>query len=461
MTQPVELALVGAGLRGALSYGPVALRHPDELRFVEVVERNPVRLERFARAHGITPDRQFASVDEWLAAPRRAQAAVIATPDDQHAGPAIGALGAGLDVLVEKPLAPTASECVDMVAAADASGRRLEVCHVLRYTAFFRALHQVVAEEIGDVVTFEHRENVAWWHMAHSYVRGAYADTSRAAPFLLAKCCHDLDLVRWNMGALPVTVSSTGSLLHFRADRAPVGSAARCTDTCPLEATCDYSAVTIYLGRRKDGGSDRGRDGGSDGGKDEREGEWVPVTPFAWMPLTDHGEWDRGGLTETAEERLAALRAGPYGRCVYRCDNDALDNQLALMEFASGATGVLAVHGHSHDDQRTLRYDGTRATVRGRFGDFSGEELVLHRHGGRSPQPIPLDTVPGMHGGGDVGVIRSFAATLRGEAGTTTAAAEALGSHLLGFAAEQARRTGTVVDVAAYRASVPGATPAT
>jgi predicted dehydrogenase len=426
--------MVGAGLRGALCYGPVALRYPDEVRFVDVVEPNEVRRERFSRAHGIPSDRQFSSVEDWLAAGRAAEAAVVATPDRDHQAPAIAALEAGYDVLVEKPLAPTAAECVRMVDTADRVGRRLEVCHVLRYTTFFERLHEVVTTEIGEVVNFDHRENIASWHMAHSYVRGAYGNTSRAAPFLLAKCCHDLDIIAFNMGALPRTVTSAGSLLHFVSQHAPAGAPARCTDGCPVEESCEFSALHVYLGRRSD------------------HGTWEPSTPFAWMPLTDHGEWGADGLTETPEERLEALQTGPYGRCVYACDNDALDNQVVTMEFASGATGTLTVHGHAHDDQRTLRYDGTRGTVRGKFGDFTGMELTVHRHRGGGIKEVPLDG-SGMHGGGDVGLIRTFAATLRGGVGPRTGAREALRSHLLGFAAEEARKTAAVVDVAQFEAA--------
>lgn len=431
---PTDLALVGAGLRGALSYGPVALRHPDEVRFVDVVEPNDTRRRRFAQAHGLADERCFCTVDEWLAAPRRAEAVVVATPDCDHVAPATAALEAGYDVLVEKPLAPTAAECVSLVETAARAGRRLEVCHVLRYTAFFERLHQVVGEDIGEVVSFEHRENVAAWHMAHSYVRGAYANSARAAPFLLAKCCHDLDLLTWNMGETAVRVSSSGSLRHFRPEHAPPGAPARCTDGCPVEAACPFSALHVYLGG----------------------------TPFTWMPLTDHGAWDprTAALTETDDERREALRTGPYGRCVYACDNDACDQQVVVLEYASGATGTLVVHGHAHDDQRTLRYDGTRATVRGRFGDFSGAELTLHPHRAASlvpdAVPVPVDAGPGLHGGGDVGVIRTFAASVRRGGPARTGADEALRSHLLGFAAEEARRTARVVDTATFVAGLRG-----
>ncbi len=440
---PVELVAVGAGLRGGRSYGPVALAHPDELRFVAVVEPNPVRRAVFARAHDVPATGQFASVEEWLDGPVLAQGAVVATPDRSHTAPALAALAAGYDVLLEKPLAPSAAECLALVAAARAHGRRLHVCHVLRHTAFFETLHELVTGGVlGQVTAIEHRENVAGWHMAHSYVRGAYADTGAATPFLLAKSCHDLDLLVWNHPVPWRRVSSTGALLHFRPERAPEGAPARCTDGCPAEADCPFSATHVYLG--------------------DPTGEgWRPVTPFSWMPLTDHGEWDpaRGGLTETAEERLAALRTGPYGRCVYRCANDALDTQTVWVEFEDGVPATLVVHGHAHDDQRTLRYDGSRATLRGRFGDFSGQELTVHHHRSGRVEEIPLPRPSGLHGGGDVSLVRHFAATLAGREVPSTEAAGAIEAHLLGFAAEEARTGHAVVDRAGFLARQEAGVP--
>ena len=441
MRTPVELTMVGAGLRGGQCYGPVALRHPDELRFVEVVEPNPARRRQFAEAHGIPEDRAHPDVATWLGGARRSQAAVIATPDRQHAGPAVEALIAGYDVLLEKPMAPTPEACVELVGTAKRLGRTLQVCHVLRYTAFFRRVHEIVSSGVlGELVTVEHRENVASWHMTHSYVRGAYAATSSASPLLLAKACHDLDVLAWTLDDPCVRVSSVGSLRHFRPDHAPAGAPARCTDGCPVEPQCEFSALHVYLGD-EDGASPYG---------------WRPRTPYSWMPLTDGSTFDptTGMLTETATDRLAELARGPYGRCVYHCDNDAVDNQVVTMELASGTTAVLVVHGHSDTDERTMRYDGARATLRGRFGDFSPSELTLHHHRSGEVEHVPVDAVPGLHGGGDVGLMRDFAACLRGDTPPRSEAADALESHLLGFAAEAARRGATVVDVTRFCADL-------
>jgi predicted dehydrogenase len=417
----------------------VALRHPDQVRFVAVAEPNEERRHRFAAAHQLPPERCFAHADDLLAAGQLGDGALVATPDRHHVAPTLGALEAGYHVLVEKPMAPTAEECVAMVTAAERRGRQLAVCHVLRTTPFFRALHQLIDDgRLGQLVSVEHRENVASWHMAHSYVRGAYGNVGRATPMILAKCCHDLDLLVWNLRSPVRTVSSTGGLVHFTSSHAPDGAPTRCTEGCPAAAWCPHEAVHIYLGRPDD----------------HVPGGWRAETPFAFMPLTDHGEWVPSvGLSETPGERLDALRHGPYGRCVYRCDNDAVDQQVVVLGLADGSSATLVVHGHSDDDQRTLRYDGSSATAQGRFGDFSGEALTLHPHRGGPTEEIPIERGDGLHGGGDRGVLLDFAALVRGEDVGHTAGRDALASHLLGFAAEEARRRATVVDMQAFAAA--------
>src|SRR5579872_777399 len=246
---PIEAVLVGAGARGTLAYGATALQHPETLRFVAVAEPNPERRARFARQHGLPAARCFATWEELLAEGRLAPALVCATLDRLHVAPAVAALEAGYDVLLEKPMAPTASECLAMVRAAESTGRLLMVCHVLRYAPFFATLHAIVSSgRLGEIVTIEHRENVAYWHMAHSYVRGNWRNAAISSPMILAKCCHDLDLIVWMTADNPVRrLHSFGSLSHFRPEQAPPGATERCTDGCPAAESCPFYAPRVYL----------------------------------------------------------------------------------------------------------------------------------------------------------------------------------------------------------------------
>ena len=438
--QPLKLALIGAGQRGTDVYGRYALEHDAGLEFVAVAEPVAARRARFAGQHDLPPEAQFASWEALLEGPRRADAVIIATQDTQHIAPALAALAAGYDVLLEKPMATTLADCVALVRAAEESGRVLQICHVLRYTGFFTRVHDLVqGGRLGDVVTFEHRENVAYYHMAHSFVRGNWRRADQSSPMILAKSCHDLDLIYWILGEEVTRLSSVGTLRHFRPEHAPAaGVPDRCTDGCLVEATCPFSAPGIYLEYRP----------------------WQPMARAMGLPESfDLGQildWPMSTLADgdlRRESILQALEHGPYGRCVYHCDNDVVDNQIVTMQTAAGTSIGFFMHGHSHAEGRTLRIDGTRATLEGEFMQLH-QEIRVHDHLTGETDVIYPEMTIGGHGGGDTGLMAAFVATLRGggQAPLTDARA-ALESHLLAFAAEEARVMGTVIDMAAFRAA--------
>ena len=412
---PIELALIGAGQRGTFAYGPFAIDFPTKVQFVAVAEPNLDRRDRFSAQHGIPPERRFSRWEDLLDVPQLADAVLIATPDRLHHAPAMAALEAGYHVLVEKPMATTVADLAVLVATAVRTGRLLQVCHVLRFTPFFSALHEVVTSgRLGDVVTVSHRENFVYWHMAHSYVRGNWNRTGDSSPMILAKACHDFDILNWNLGDPVVALQSFGSLLHFRAERAPSGAPDRCTDGCPAAEDCPFDATRLYLNEA--------------------------VTGWPVHVITD--DLSRAG-------RLAALLDGPYGRCVYRCDNDVVDHQVVAMGLASGATVSLTVQGHAHEESRTMRYDGTRATLRGRFGLRSGIEIHDHVRGHKEHVEIP-DARSG-HGGGDFGVMHAFVDGIRGDLPAVATGREILEGHLLALAAEHSRLTGEPVTMSHFR----------
>jgi predicted dehydrogenase len=467
MTRPIEAVLVGAGNRGYDAYGSYALAHPDEIRFVAVAEPHDVRRARFAQAHNIPPERRFHTWEDLFAQGQMGDAAVICTLDDLHVGPTIAALEAGYDVLLEKPMATTVEDCVRLVQIAERTGRILMLCHVLRYTSFFSTLHDIIASgRLGDIITVEHREDVSFWHMAHSYVRGNWR-SSRLSPMILAKCCHDFDILFWNLGRVK-RLSSFGSLLHYRAENAPPGAPERCTDGCPYEAECPWYAPRLYLELiplMQEGRRSRSALARLVAGLYLDHPSLTNLARRLIPPLDaglDYRGWPISTISEdtSPEARRRALETGPYGRCVYRCDNDVVDHQTVNMEFESSASAVLVMHGHSHREGRTMRYDGTRATLIGYFY-LTDSEIQIHDHfTGKveiiRPELGPLGATG--HGGGDEGVMRAFVRALReGRVEPLTSARASLESHLLAFAAEKARVEGTVVDMDAYRQQVENA----
>ena len=417
MATPISMALIGAGNRGYHAYGPFALHNPHLVRWFAVAEPDPERRERFAAEHDIPPERRFASWEDLLARPQMAEALVNTTMDRTHVPSTLAALQAGYHVLLEKPMATTPVDCVRLVQAGERTGRILQICHVLRYTAFWSTLHGIISSgRLGRIITVDHRENVAYWHQAHSFVRGNWANSDATAPMILTKCCHDMDVLYWNLGVPARRLSAFGHLTHFRPDQAPPGAPERCTDGCPAQDECPYYAPRLYL----------------------RPGTDWPINVIS----TDL----------TMEGRLKALREGPYGRCVYHCGNNVVDHHVVTIEFEGDATLTFTMQGHSHDNVRTMRYDGTRATLRASEGT---QEIAIYDHLTGNREIVTPAAAEGGHGGGDTGVMNAFVAALRSrEASPLTSARASLESHLMAFDAEEARVQGTVVDMAVYRARV-------
>jgi predicted dehydrogenase len=424
----VEAALLGAGNRGRFTYGAWARRHPEKLRITALAEPDAGRRQACQREHDIPDSRVFSDWRELLDRPQLAPASIIATGDTLHAEPALRAFEVGYDVLLEKPMAPTPEECVAVVAAARRSGRLLQIGHVLRYTAFYERVRALVADGVlGELLTIDMKEHVAYWHMTHSFVRGKFRNREIAAPLVLAKTCHDLDLMVWLAGTPPRRVASLGSLQHFRPEGAPPGALARCTDGCPVQADCPHDAERFYLGPN-----------------DEIARVWP---------------WSDVSADPAREARRAALETGRYGRCVYHCDNDVVDHQVLAVEFEGGTTATFTVHGLASEEKRTVRLTGTRGELRGVLHDGV---IEVSRHGkfGLERHTVGEGESAVGHFGGDEGLIEHFAAVAGGSAGEglRTSGEVSLASHLLGFAAERARVTGTVVDLADFRREV-GADP--
>ena len=408
----VTAVLLGAGARGSI-YARYALEQPEEFEIVAAAEPDAGRREAFARAFGLPPERVFPGWKELLAGPRLADAALVCTLDQMHTGPALRALELGYHVLLEKPMAPTEAECRAIAQAADASGRVLSVCHVLRYTPFYSAVKECVdGGELGRVVALTQTENVGYWHQAHSFVRGNWGDTAASTPMILQKCCHDTDILSWLVGRPCVRVASYGGLAHFTAENAPEGAPARCLDGCPHSGGCPYYAPRFYLEHPK---------ALSDG--------------FTQMLCPE----------PTRENILRALRTGPYGRCVYRCGNDAVDHQAVCMEFEGGAVATLMMCAFTEECGRTLHIMGTRGEL---WGDMEKQSIRLQTLGGGQRQiPVkePATRCSYNHSGGDYCLIRDFVRAVRENdpARSRSSAAQGLQSHLICFAAEKARAANT------------------
>lgn len=414
--KPVSVIVLGAGERGKV-YADYALTHPDNMKVVGVAEPRLRQRTSMAEAHCIPNENVF---EDWAAVFKRerfADAVIIATPDRLHATPTLLAAEKGYHILLEKPMAPTEEECRAIVNTVIDKGVIFSVCHVLRYTNYTRELKRIIDSGVlGEVVSIQHLEPVGHWHQAHSFVRGNWRRSDESSSMLLAKSCHDVDWIRYIMGVPCRSVSSFGSLNHFRNDKTPKGAADRCVD-CPsdVEQRCPYSARKIYMGLFEKG---------------------VKGWPVEVVTLdTD------------AENLEKALREGPYGRCVYACDNDAVDNQVMIMEFEGGKTACFVMTAFTEATSRRTRIFGTKSEVEvdGRFirvFDFLDMRQTV------------IDTARDEsdlagHEGGDVSVLENFIdAVSRGDPSKIlTGPAETLESHLIVFAAEHSRLEKRIVNV--------------
>lgn len=409
------LIIVGAGNRGT-GYADYIHAHPQAGCVVGVAEPRELPRRALAERHGLPADRIFRSWQELAAQPRLADAVVICTQDAIHAEPAIAFAKLGYDILLEKPLAPNEDDCRRIVAAVREAGVLFGVCHVLRYTPYTQLLKRLLdARLIGDLVSIQHFEPVGYWHMAHSFVRGNWRNEKASSPMLLAKSCHDLDWLSHLVGRRCRHTASFGSLVHFRPECRPTGAAHRCLE-CPVEQACPYSAKKIYLGMVA-----KGRSG-----------------------------WPLDVLTPEPTEAnvLAALRDGPYGRCVYACDNDVVDHQVVILEFDGGVSASFTMTGFNEGGHRKTRIFGTHGALYGdgitvEHVDFLTDQRTVHDS--RSSD----GSIVGGHGGGDEGLMAAFLDALaRRDPSRILSGAEAsLESHAMVFAAERARRTHSVQEI--------------
>lgn len=404
-----NIALVGAGYRGN-AYGDIALQHPEMLKFTYVCDIRPDAVEAFAAKHSIPPANCFADAETMLNALHDVDAVIVANLDRQHEAVAIGALSRGYNVLLEKPMALSVEACQNLAAAAARHQKFLMICHVLRYTPFFARIKQMLdSGEIGEVQSIRHAESLAYYHHAHSYVRGNFRKLANGSPLILAKCSHDMDILHWLADAKPARIASFGSLKRFRPQYAPQGSSERCLDGCTIEASCPYSARRIYLG--------------------EHVG-W-PVSLIS--------------VDTSLAARTQAIKNGPYGRCVYHSDNDVVDRQTVSIEFDNGTVASFEVSAFNKRTERNIHIGGSEGELSGCFEDGS---LTIRYFDDRPDQHLVIESLPGDHMGGDLRLIEDFALALKTPFGheLRTAAEKSVMSHRMALAAEEARASGKVIE---------------
>jgi predicted dehydrogenase len=420
MSRQVSAIIVGAGHRG-VGYGSYSLSHPDELKIVGVADPDDVRREKARAKFDLPAESCFRTAEELAQRPKFADAVINGTMDRQHVPTTLPLLDAGYDVLLEKPICPTREELLTLLHAVRRTGRRLMIGHVLRYAPFYVAIKKrVLAGDIGEIMSINTTERVSYHHMAVAFVRGKW-NRREINPMLLAKCCHDLDLVAWfKSGVAPTQVASFGHLSYFKPEHAPEGAGLRCLVDCKIEADCRYSCRKHYIEQKRWGA-------------------------YAWESI-EHIP------SPTEEDKLQSLRTdNPYGRCVWHCGNDVVDHQSVIVDFADDTTAAHTMVCGTAKPCRTLHLVGTHGEIEGEME--AGRFVVRHpdaRAGHEfSEELVDLSVTGDGHGGGDMRLVGDFVSVVRGDEPSisTTTVEDSVYGHLVAFAADDAMTAGKVVRI--------------
>lgn len=416
LDKPITAITLGAGARGN-TYGNYAVSNPNEIKIVGVAEPVGLRNERYAKKHNIIDANRFSTWEHVLQKPKMADAVIITMPDDLHYEPVMQALAKGYDVLLEKPMAQTEQQCRNILAQVKKTGRIVAVCHVLRYAPYFIKLRKMIQSgAIGELISVNHFEPIEHIHMSHSFVRGNWHNSKATTPIILAKSCHDLDIMRWLIDKPSESIAAFGGLKWFRKENAPQGSTARCMDGCAVESTCPYSAMKIYHRKR------------------------------SWTYVFDLPE----DKSLQGDAILNYLKTTDYGRCVYKMDNDQADHYVSSILFKDGVTANFSMEAFTS-------YHGRRTRVMGSMGDIVGDmnkfTYTDFRTGESKDWDVKTDDDSIYknhgHGGGDFGLMKDWVqAVAQHDASLLTSTIDAsIESHILAFSAEKSRLKKKIVDI--------------
>ena len=418
--EPINAILIGAGNRGADVYGRFALTHPWLFRFTAVADPDPEKRNRFAQQHSIPFERSVNTAEELLDHLESVDAVFICTPDRFHFEQAMAFMKSSSTIILEKPVGITVSQVE--ILAQRASGRKnpIVVCHVLRYTPFFKTLKRILEkEEIGKLISINLQENIGYYHFAHSYVRGNWRSTEVAGPSILTKSVHDMDMLYWLAGSIPEKINSMGDLSWFKKENAPLGAPERCMAGCPVQRECPWYAPNIYL--------------------------------------TENTGWPASIISDDPSllSRLKAIETGPYGRCVFQCDNNVVDRQSVLIRFANGVEATFSMDALTADINRTIQIMLTKGEIR---GNLKENWIEIQNFSTGEKERFKVSAPSTGHNGGDDGIMYDIADLIQNNRNSTIGEIEAkennrrriedsLEGHRMAFAAEQSRKQGVQISM--------------
>lgn len=425
--RPITAIIVGAGHRSFV-YSELAKTNPEMLKIVGVADPNPIRRKKAMDYFGFTEDMCFENAEELAKKGKLADTVINGTMDEQHLETAVPLLNAGYDMLLEKPFAPNEEEMRQIVNCAKKNNSKVMICHVLRYTPFYYAIKErIVNGEIGDIINIQTTEHVSYHHLSTSYIRGKWANSDKChTSMLLAKCCHDLDIIMWMMSETkPKQISSFGGKFQFKPENAPKEAGTICMKDCPLVDTCVYSTKRLYI---------------------DHPDRWAF---YVWDAL-------EGKKNISIEDKIALMKSdSPYARCIYKCDNNVVDHQSVLINFESGATGTHNMVGGSAEPRREIHIIGTKGEIFGNFEESKFTVLKIDPSPDAHNEECDVEEVDlrvtgdmvgayGGHGGGDERLAADFVKFIRGEKPSLacTSIFDSVAGHLSVYLADKSRENG-------------------
>lgn len=425
--KPITAIIVGAGHRSFV-YSELAKTNPEMLKIVGVADPNPIRRKKAMDYFGFKEDMCFENAKELAKKGKLADTVINGTMDEQHLETAVPLLDAGYDMLLEKPFAPNEEEMRQIVNCAKKNNSKVMICHVLRYTPFYYAIKERIANgEIGDIINIQTTEHVSYHHLSTSYIRGKWANSDKChTSMLLAKCCHDLDIIMWMMSETkPKQISSFGGKFQFKPENAPKEAGTICMKDCPLVDTCVYSTKRLYI---------------------DHPDRWAF---YVWDAL-------EGKKNVTIEDKIALMKSdSPYARCIYKCDNNVVDHQSVLINFESGATGTHNMVGGSAEPRREIHIIGTKGEIFGNFEESKFTVLKIDPSPDAHNEECDVEEVDlrvtgdmvgayGGHGGGDERLAADFVKFIRGEKPSLacTSIFDSVAGHLSVYLADKSRENG-------------------
>jgi len=411
MKRCVDVMIIGAGSRGMYTFGELCKREDVHIKVVAVAEPNKEKRDKMMKEHEISPEFCFKSGEIALSSDRFCDAIINATPDRSHHKLTIMAIKKGYNILLEKPISSSPQECIEIVETQKKYGGVLSLAHVLRYSPFFQEMKKIIdSKRLGKMLSVDLLEEVGYWHFAHSYIRGNWRKKDESGPIILTKSCHDLDILTFLVGSDVSSIVSSGSLSYFKRENSPKGSTRRCVENCKIKKNCPYNSERFYLME-----------------KDSSKIDW-PTTVLS-------------PIDKSISARKRALKNGPYGKCVFRCDNDVCDNQVTQIKFKNGVSATFKLIAFGQESTRKIKIYLEKGEIN---GDLSkGSIRVVEYKGLRYNNSLKQEHISygGGHGGGDEFLLKNFVRTiLKGdEKSNLSNVQDSLQSHLMAFAAEESR----------------------